>query len=59
LFAICEFLLDQWAKVDQAIGTTRHRAGCLKNPIWRAHGARFLTEEISEIVCDDPGQWIE
>ena len=49
-------LLDQWAKVDQAIRDNPAPCRLFEEPDLVERTVRdFLTEEINEIVCDDPG----
>ena len=49
-------LLDQWAKVDQAIRDNPAPCRLFEEPDLAERTVRdFLTEEINEIVCDDPG----
>src|SRR5712675_3768487 len=49
-------LLDQWAKVDQAIRDNPAPCRLFEEPDLVERTVRdFLTEEISEIVCDDRG----
>src|SRR5437762_356216 len=49
-------LLDQWAKVDQAIRDNPSPCRLFEEPDLVERTVRdFLTEEINEIVCDDRG----
>ena len=49
-------LLDQWAKVDQAIRDNPAPCRLFEEPDLVERTVRdFLTEEINEILCDDPG----
>jgi ribonuclease G len=49
-------LLDQWAKVDQAIRDNPAPCRLFEEPDLAERTVRdFLTEEINEIVCDDRG----
>jgi ribonuclease G len=49
-------LLDQWAKVDQAIREDQAPCRLFEEPDLVERTVRdFLTEEINEIVCDDRG----
>jgi ribonuclease G len=49
-------LLDQWAKVDQAIRANPAPCRLFEEPDLVERTVRdFLTEEINEIVCDDRG----
>jgi ribonuclease G len=49
-------LLDQWAKVDQAIRNNPAPCRLFEEPDLVERTVRdFLTEEINEIVCDDRG----
>src|SRR5207237_8865955 len=48
------FLLDQWAKVEQAIRETPAPCRLFEEPDLVERTVRdFLTEEIDEVVCDD------
>src|ERR1041384_3052098 len=50
------FLLDQWAKVEQAIRENPTPCRLFEEPDLVERTVRdFLTEEINEIVCDDRG----
>src|SRR5205807_6564698 len=49
------FLLDQWAKVEQAIRENPAPCRLFEEPDLVERTVRdFLTEEIDEVVCDDP-----
>src|SRR5438270_6440523 len=48
------FLLDQWAKVEQAIRETPAPCRLFEEPDLVERTVRdFLTEEIDQVVCDD------